>query len=105
MGYNAVYGFENMDSKTEFECKASKNDPASQSFLCQDELGNIHVKAEFRICDVCGADLKGKIGYLHASYMYCEKCEKIHRKNEKKYRINKRIQHKINKINKQGVKP
>lgn len=92
MGYNAVYGLQNMDSMTEFELKTRKKDACCESFLCQDELGNVHVKAEFRICDVCGANIGNCIRFIHGSYMYCEKCEKIHRKNEIKNRIKKRTQ-------------
>lgn len=98
MGYNATYGYQNLDCMTEFELKTNKKADSAESFLCQDELGNVHVKAEFRICDVCGKNLNGEIGYIHASYLYCEDCEKIHRKNEIKHKLNKRLQEKKNKI-------
>ena len=102
MGYNAVYGLQNMDSMTEFELKTRKKDACCENFLCQDELGNVHVKAEFRICDVCGANIGNDIGFIHGSYMYCEKCEKIHRKNEIQYRIKKRTQNIKEKLTKKN---
>jgi ribosomal protein L37AE/L43A len=103
MGYNATYGTQNYDSMSEFEVQTKKN-PECESFLCQDELGNIHVKAKYRICDLCGANIGGDVGFIHGSYMYCEKCEKIHRKNEQYLKDKQRINNKINKIKKGKTK-
>lgn len=34
-------------------------------------------------CDVCGAEIPSNVvAYVHYSYLYCPKCEVIHRNNE-----------------------
>lgn len=34
-------------------------------------------------CDICGEEIGlAENTYIHASYLYCEKCEQIHIKNQ-----------------------
>ena len=34
-------------------------------------------------CDVCGAEIPANVvAYVHSSYLYCPRCEVIHRNNE-----------------------
>lgn len=100
MGYNATYGFQNFDSQSTFELKPEKGHENEISFLCTDELGQIMVKPEMRVCDVCGASIGNGIGFVHGSYMYCEKCEEIHRKNERVNKLKKRINNKKRQVKK-----
>lgn len=102
MGYNATYGLQKSDSMMEFPIGEEKD--GQQNFLCQDELGQLKVRTELAVCDICNEPLNG-IAYYHASYAYCEKCEQKHRENEKKAKLKNRINRKITEIsNKQKTK-
>ena len=96
MGYNATYGLPYNDSMTMEPVETKHTE--TLNFLESDVCGVMHVKQEFAHCDVCGAKIKNtETAYIHASYMYCRKCELIHRKNE-------RMQKKINnKKTKKGI--
>ncbi len=44
-------------------------------------------------CDICGEEIgMGENAYMHASYIYCEKCEQIHIKNQEALCSQKRNQ-------------
>lgn len=37
-----------------------------------------------RCCDICGADIpSGVVAFVHWDYLYCPRCEEIHRRNER----------------------
>lgn len=42
-------------------------------------------------CDICGEEIGiGENAYIHYSYVYCEKCEQIHIKNQEKEKNEKK---------------
>jgi hypothetical protein len=103
MGYNATYGYKNLDSTSEFELEEKPSE--TLNFLCTDELGQVKVKAEYGVCDICNAPLKG-IAFYHGQSALCEKCERQHQKNLRIEKMKKHITNKIKRlhINKTTIK-
>lgn len=95
MGYNATYGQRNFDST--FRQDLPEVDCGTENFLCTDELGQVKVKAEYAVCDICNAPLRG-IAFYHGQNALCEKCERQHQKNERIEKMKKRTADKIKKL-------
>lgn len=95
MGYNATYGNQNLDSTSEFELEEKPSE--TLNFLCTDELGQVKVKAEYGVCDICNAPLRG-IAFYYGQSALCEKCERQHQKNERIEKMKKRIADKKKKL-------
>lgn len=95
MGYNATYGLQKSDSMSEFELDEKQGE--TLNFLCTDELGQVKVKAEYGVCDICNSPLRG-IAFYHGQNALCEKCERQHQKNELKEKLKRRTANKAKKF-------
>lgn len=83
MGYNATYGLPLNDSMSRYNVETSHKE--TENFLETDELGNLHVKQEFALCDVCNEPIGlDAMAYVHGSYLYCRRCEMKHRANARR---------------------
>lgn len=82
MGYNATYGLPYNDS-TMYEVNTPHKE--TENFMATDELGNLHVKRDYALCDLCNEPIGvEEIAYVHASYLYCHRCEMVHRANARR---------------------
>ena len=83
MGYNATYGLPYNDSMSRYDVETPHKE--TENFLEIDELGNLHVKQEFALCDVCNEPIGVEaMAYVHGSYLYCRRCEMKHRANARR---------------------
>lgn len=97
MGYKATYGYQNLDSTSEFEL-SNKKDSGQTCFLVEDCQGQVEVARKYRACDICNETIGDGLAFIHGSYLYCEICERQHRKNEQIERMKRRSANKIKKL-------